>query len=94
MLIATLISTRFLTTIGHFVALMLLFSTIGNNIEVTQQREGGNAYKGWQETTSALIIGVFCFCWDLSGFIMGTSLFNPMVGVVWWASPSLAFWWA
>lgn len=79
MLIGTLISTRFLTTIGHFVALMLLFSTIGNNIAETQRREGGNEYKAWQETTAALIIGVFCFCWDLSGFIMGTSLFNPVV---------------
>lgn len=30
-----LISARFITTMGHFIALLLLFSTIENNIDIS-----------------------------------------------------------
>jgi hypothetical protein len=30
-----LISVRFITTMGHFIALLILFSTINNNINVS-----------------------------------------------------------
>ena len=75
-----LISTRCLVTIGHFVALVLLFTTIGNNIVVTIAREGGNESLALSQTTAALIVGVFCFSVDIiSGIVMGHSLFHPMV---------------
>jgi hypothetical protein len=67
-------------TIGHFVALVLLFSTIGNNIVVTISREGGSQSLAVAQTTAALIVGVFCFAVDIiSGIVMGHSLFHPVV---------------
>lgn len=79
-LVGSLISTRCIVTIGHFVALVLLFSTIGNNIVVTISREGGSQSLAVSQTTAALIVGVFCFAVDvISGIVMGHSLFHPVV---------------
>ena len=79
-LVRSLISTRCIVTIGHFVALVLLFSTIGNNIVVTISREGGSQSLAVSQTTAALIVGVFCFAVDvISGIVMGHSLFHPVV---------------
>ena len=76
----SLISTRCLVTIGHFVPLVLLFNTIGNNIVVTITREGGSQSLAVAQTTAALIVGVFCFAVDvISGIVMGHSLFHPVV---------------
>jgi Transmembrane protein len=76
----TLIRARFITTIGHIIALLVLFTLMPNNIAITIARQGtGDSYYAYQTTTAALIIGCFCFAFDLSGFVMGTSIFNPVV---------------
>jgi len=72
-----LISARFVTTMGHLIALLLLFSTVENNIVVSL----GDGYSAGEKDAamstawSALIIGFLCFVCDFAGMFFGTSLF-------------------
>jgi hypothetical protein len=46
-----LISARFMTTTGHFIALLLLFSTIDNNISMSLSHEqNSSAYASERKT--------------------------------------------
>mmetsp|Transcript_8104 Transcript_8104/g.13477 ORF Transcript_8104/g.13477 Transcript_8104/m.13477 type:complete len:142 (+) Transcript_8104:104-529(+) len=72
-----LISGRFLTTFGHLVALLLLFATVDNNIEISLGDSASSADKeeAVNNAWSALIIGFLCFLCDFSGLFFGTTLF-------------------
>eukprot|EP00598_Pedospumella_elongata_P015421 CAMPEP_0185002244 /NCGR_PEP_ID=MMETSP1098-20130426/73372_1 /TAXON_ID=89044 /ORGANISM="Spumella elongata, Strain CCAP 955/1" /LENGTH=125 /DNA_ID=CAMNT_0027529711 /DNA_START=147 /DNA_END=524 /DNA_ORIENTATION=- len=62
---------------GHFIALLLLFSTIDNNIDESLGDNYDSEEKQWATETSwaALIIGFLCFVCDFAGLFFGTSLF-------------------
>jgi hypothetical protein len=66
-----------MTTFGHFVALLVLFSTIDNNINLSlpdsySQEERQQAVNtAW----AALIFSFICFVFDFVGMFFGTSLF-------------------
>lgn len=75
------VAMRFLTTMGHFLALLILFSTIPNNIRVSLG-DGVSATdeKVAQQTAIvALVIGICCFMFDFRGMFFGSSLFNHTV---------------
>lgn len=79
-----IIAARFLATFGHFVALLVLFATIDNNIALglpdnySQQERKVAANTAW----SALIFGFFCFLFDFSGIFFGTSLFYTQINLI------------
>ena len=50
-----LISARFITTMGHFIALLLLFSTIDNNIDESLGDNYNSEEKQWATETSWVI---------------------------------------
>jgi len=47
-----LISARFITTMGHFIALLLLFSTIDNNIDESLGDNYDSEEKKWATDTA------------------------------------------
>lgn len=78
----SLISARFLSTFGHLTALLILFQTIENNVEVSLP-DGSDAVKT-AEISSAracLAFGCVCFLFDFSGMFFGNSLFVPAINL-------------
>jgi hypothetical protein len=78
----SLISARFLSTFGHLTALLILFQTIENNVEVSLP-DGSAAVKA-AEISSArgcLAFGCVCFLFDFSGMFFGNSLFVPSMNL-------------
>lgn len=73
-----LISARFISTTGHLTALLILFSTIRNNVELGIG-SGGNVSAAYDSCIGALVFGIFCFVFDFSGIFFGHSLFSPTV---------------
>jgi len=55
-----LISGRFITTIGHFIALLILFSTINNNINVSLSDNHTSTERRIAVNTSWVIITLNC----------------------------------
>jgi hypothetical protein len=77
-----LISARFLTTFGHLTALLILFSTIENNVEKSVADGAVEAKDdALSSANGALIFGCFCFCLDFSGIFFGNSLFMPAMNL-------------
>ena len=78
-----LISARFMTTFGHLTALLILFSTIDNNVEKSFQ-DGAVTEKedALSSANGALVFGCLCFCLDFSGIFFGNSLFLPAVNLM------------
>ena len=75
------IAMRFITTMGHFLALLILFSTIPNNIRVSlgDGVSAADELVAHQTAIAALVIGIFCFMFDFRGMFFGSSLFNHTV---------------
>lgn len=79
-----IVAMRFFTTMAHFLALLILFATIPNNIRVSLG-DGvlvADEQVARQTALAALIIGIFCFMFDFRGLFFATSLFNYTVCVV------------
>jgi len=77
-----LISARFITTCGHLTALLLLFSTIKNNISVAiQDGASFDQDNALSSSYGALVFGLFCFLFDFSGIFFGNSLFSPTMNM-------------
>eukprot|EP01038_Epipyxis_sp_PR26KG_P008267 gene8267-11190_t len=77
-----LIAARFFTTMGHLVALLVLFGTIDSNIEASIGDNDASGKKiAIQTSWSALIFGFLCFLFDFGGIFLGTSLFNNSVNL-------------
>jgi len=78
----SLISARFLSTFGHFTALLILFQTIENNVSKSlpdasgTQKESELAY-----ARGALAFGCVCFLFDFSGMFFGNTLFIPAINL-------------
>ena len=75
------IATRFFTTIGHLTALLLLFSTIKNNVRVTLG-DGASTVdeeEAYQTAIAALVMGIICIVVDFTGIFLGTTLFDSSV---------------
>jgi len=79
-----LISARFLTTIGHLTALLLIFSSIQNNVEISlsDNTSTGDRTTAYQKSIAALCFGIFCFIFDFSGIFFGTTLFNSSINII------------
>jgi hypothetical protein len=79
-----LISARFMTTVGHLTALLLLFSSIENNIELSVSAGDSQLSKdiAYQTCIAALAFGIFCFLFDFSGIFFGTTLFSPTINMM------------
>mgnify|MGYP001426863716 CR=1 FL=1 len=73
-----LIAARFLCTSGHLTAVLLLFATIENNIEVSLT-DGASKSDAQTEANSALVFACLCFFLDYCGMIFGNTLFNASV---------------
>jgi hypothetical protein len=77
-----LISARFLSTFGHFTALLILFQTVDNNVEksfadgAVTEKDSAMLSANW-----ALAFGCICFFFDFMGIFSGNSLFIPGVNV-------------
>ena len=54
-----LISGRFLTTMGHFIALLILFSTIENNVQVSLGDDYTSSAKDYATSTSWVTIDYY-----------------------------------
>lgn len=78
----SLISARFLTTFGHFIALLTLFSTVEENVNLGLKDGYSQDEHRTAMTTAwaALIFAFMCFVLDFSGLFFGTSLFYVKVG--------------
>lgn len=74
-----LISARFITTTGHLTALLILFSTIRNNVEMSFADGATGVQRAYDSSIGALVFGIFCFIFDFSGIFFGNSLFSPTV---------------
>jgi hypothetical protein len=79
-----LISARFLTTVGHLTALLLIFSSIQNNVEksLADTATSSDVQIAYQKSIAALCFGIFCFIFDFSGIFFGTTLFNSSINMV------------
>ena len=77
-----LISARFISTTGHLTALLILFSTIRNNVELGSG-PGDDTAKAYSSCIGALVFGIFCFFFDFTGIFLGNSLFSPTVRRDW-----------
>ena len=75
------VAMRFITTMGHLLALLILFSTIPNNIRVSlgDGISAADELVAHQTAIAALVIGIFCFMFDFRGMFFGASLFNHTV---------------
>ena len=77
-----LISARFLTTFGHLTALLIIFSTIENNVEKSvADGDAAGRDDALVSANGALIFGCFCFCFDFAGIFFGNSLFMPAMNL-------------
>eukprot|EP01039_Chlorochromonas_danica_P002343 gene2342-2565_t len=80
----SLISARFLTTFGHFIALLTLFSTVEENVNLglkdgySEEEHRAAMTTAW----AALIFAFMCFVLDFSGLFFGTSLFYVKAHVI------------
>ena len=75
------VAMRFFTTMGHLLALLILFSTIPNNIRVSlgDGVSAADELVAQQTAIAALVIGICCFMFDFRGMFFGSSLFNHTV---------------
>jgi hypothetical protein len=76
---STLIPTRFLTTVGHLIALLMIFYTKDANVRAGIRVEFSTAeYDDAQSSLdAALWMSVICFAIELLGIFGGFSLFMP-----------------
>ena len=77
------LSARFMLTIGHLIALVLVFFTLNTNVHASF---GDNASQADIDAAlissqAALIIGIVCICIDFMGLIFGTSMFSTIVNL-------------
>lgn len=78
-----LISARFLTTFGHLTALLIIFSTIENNVgKSVADGDVAGSDAALASANGALVFGCFCFILDFSGIFFGNSLFNPTMNLL------------
>eukprot|EP00343_Euplotes_focardii_P008299 CAMPEP_0205822454 /NCGR_PEP_ID=MMETSP0206-20130828/12573_1 /ASSEMBLY_ACC=CAM_ASM_000279 /TAXON_ID=36767 /ORGANISM="Euplotes focardii, Strain TN1" /LENGTH=109 /DNA_ID=CAMNT_0053118741 /DNA_START=52 /DNA_END=378 /DNA_ORIENTATION=+ len=75
----TVIPARFLTLLGHFVALMMLYYTPEGNVNasipvVHTQKQFDHAT---QQLDIAIRLGLACFAIEFAGLFGGFSLFEP-----------------
>jgi len=78
----SLISARFITTFGHLTALLILFSTVENNVEKSfADNDISSKADALAYANGALIFGCFCFVLDFSGIFFGNSLFMPSMNL-------------
>lgn len=81
-----LISARFLTTIGHLTALVLIFSSIDNNIQKAlpdvQYQTNTEYDTAYSTSIIALSFGCVCFAIDFYGIFFGSSLFNTTANMI------------
>ena len=75
------VAMRFITTMGHLLALLILFSTVPNNIRVSlgDGVSAADELVAHQTAIAALVIGILCFMFDFRGMFFGASLFNHTV---------------
>ena len=74
-----LISARFMTTTGHLTALLILVSTIRNNVQTSFADGAPGIQQAYDSSVGALVFGIFCFIFDYSGIFFGNSLFSTTV---------------
>lgn len=76
--------TRFFTLFGHLTAVLILFQTIHNNIELSFGDEGTDNEKqlAYQNSMGALAFSLLCFLLDIYGALSGSSLFNGTVNTI------------
>lgn len=79
-----LISARFLTTVGHLTALLLIFSSIENNVQKSLADNSSDiaTTKAYQTSIAALCFGILCFIFDFTGIFFGTTLFNSSINMI------------
>ena len=76
-----IVAMRFFTTMAHFLALLILFATVPNNVRVSlgDSVSASDEQLARQTALSALVIGLICFMFDFRGLFFATSLFNYTV---------------
>ncbi len=79
-----LISARFLTTIGHLTALLLIFSSIENNVEksFSDSSSSDEKTRAYETCIAALVIGIGCFLFDFYGIFSGSTIFSPTINMI------------
>ncbi len=79
-----LTAARFVSSFGHLICLLLLFSTYKVNVEVglSDQASEIDRQAAKSEALSALVIGVIAMAVDFASIIFANSLFNNKVGPV------------
>jgi hypothetical protein len=72
-----MIPTRFLMTMAHFIAIIMVFYTKHNNI--ANSLSIGHTQSEYNEATSsvlaALWLSIICLCIEFTGLLMGVSMF-------------------
>mmetsp|Transcript_16863 Transcript_16863/g.18807 ORF Transcript_16863/g.18807 Transcript_16863/m.18807 type:complete len:114 (+) Transcript_16863:58-399(+) len=89
----TVIPARFLTLLGHFVALMMLYYTPEGNVNasipvVHTQKQFDHAT---QQLDIAIRLGLACFAIEFAGLFGGFSLFEPAYNALSWSPRWLRF---
>mmetsp|Transcript_33833 Transcript_33833/g.34463 ORF Transcript_33833/g.34463 Transcript_33833/m.34463 type:complete len:142 (+) Transcript_33833:173-598(+) len=76
-----LITARFYTTMGHIIALLLLFSTIQSNINISLSDNSNSVDReeAIRISWAAILFGAFCFILDITGMLSGASIFSAPV---------------
>jgi len=78
----SLISARFLSTFGHFTALLILFQTIENNVSKSlPDASSAEIDSKLAYARGSLIFGCVCFMFDFSGMFFGNTLFMPGINL-------------
>ena len=76
-----LISARFFTTMGHCVALLILFNTIENNVQKGLE-DGESESQAMLSVNFALSLGFIAILFDFVGMFWGHTLFSPTVNIL------------
>ncbi|KAI8808972.1 transmembrane protein [Cladochytrium replicatum] len=81
----SLLPARFLATIGHFMATVMLYSAKDGNIRssLPLRNVPNDAYNAIDRSISAALwLSWVCFAIELSGFFLGLTMFNAILNLI------------
>jgi hypothetical protein len=77
------LSARFMLTMGHMIAMLLVFFNLNTNVNASfgDNASSADINAAIASSQAALIIGLVCIAVDFAGLVFGTSVFSTMVNL-------------
>lgn len=77
------LSARFMLTIGHLIAILLVFFNLRTNVNASfgDNASSADIHAAIASSQAALVIAIICIGVDFAGLIFGTSIFSTMVNL-------------